>query len=96
MGTYWTVFLAKNPKNGYDSREELTIPTGLRGFASSSRDAVTSLIRMFGKSDFYFSEAIALCHISIKEFAKLRVDGVIVKVGKGSPARWKISERYLS
>ncbi|MDD1701591.1 MAG: hypothetical protein LUQ31_01255 [Methanoregula sp.] len=73
----------------------MKIPTGLRGFAASSRNAITALILKFGNSDFSFREAIELCQISVKEFAKLRVDGIIVKVGKGYPAHWRISQRYL-
>jgi len=76
--------------------EGVKIPTGLRGFAASTRDAVFEIREVFGNSEFYYRHAIERCHITRKEFAKLRTDGNLSKNGSRWPARWRLAQRYLS
>lgn len=76
--------------------EGVKIPTGLRGFAASTRDAVIEIRQVFGNSEFYYRHAIEKCHITHKEFAKLRTDGILIKNGSRWPARWRLAQRYSS
>ncbi len=79
-----------------DRKEGSVIPTALRGFGSSGRDAIARLGQRFGTEDFFYQDAIEQCQIDPKVFAKLRSDGVLIKIGKHWPVRWRISRRYLT
>ena len=96
MGTHRAVLPLCNRQSVKEAREGVKIPTRLRGFAYSTREAVTALRLMFGNSDFFYREAVNNCNIPAKEFAKLRTDGVIIKVDKHWPSRWRLAQRYLS
>lgn len=78
------------------NRGGLGLSTALRGFASSTREALAALLQRFGSSEFYFREALDECNIDPKVFAKLRADAVLVKIGKHWPARWRIACQYLT
>ncbi len=85
--------VAENHQSGLGGIE---IPTALRGFAASTRDAVVALRQMFGGSDFYYYQAIDECHLTPKQFARLRTDGILVKASRHWPVRWRLAQRYLS
>jgi hypothetical protein len=73
------------------------MPTTLKGFDGHSKKlAVYEIVQKFGSSEFYYQDAMQLEHIDAKLFAKLRTDGVLIKIGKLWPARWRIAQRYLS
>jgi len=59
------------------------------------REAVKGLAKTFGSSEFYYQDAISLCGIDAKVFAKLRTDGILIRVSRHWPARWRIADRYL-
>jgi hypothetical protein len=71
--------------------------TTLRGFHGDlKRQALAELQAVFGGSEFLFRDAVAMCDIDAKIFAKLSRDGVLVKTMKRWPAHWRISSQYLS
>ena len=78
------------------NQEGVGISTVLRGFAFSAREALAALRQRFGSSEFYFRQALDECHVDLKTFAKLRADGVLVKISKRWPARWRIAFQYLT
>jgi len=96
MGTHRVVLPVCYRQSVKRAREGVKIPTGLRGFAASTRDAVFRIREVFGSSEFYYRCAIERCHITRKEFAKLRTDGILIKNGSHWPARWRLAQRYLS
>ena len=72
------------------------MPTSLRGFDGySKRQAIEELEQKFEASEFYYRDAMQLEHINAKLFAKLYRDGILVKIGKLWPSRWRIARQYL-
>jgi len=70
--------------------------TSLRGFDRYSKmQALLALEQRFGAGEFYFRDAVELEHVDAKVFAKLRCDGILIKIGKLWPAKWRISSEYL-
>jgi hypothetical protein len=88
--------VCQRPTDNNERTEGVKIPTGLRGFAASTRDAVIEIRQVFGNSEFYYRDVIERCHITRKEFAKLRTDGILIKNGSRWPARWRLTQRYSS
>jgi hypothetical protein len=73
------------------------MPTTLKGFGGPSKKiAVHELVQKFGPCEFNYQDAMKLEHVDAQLFAKLRCDGVLIKIGKLWPARWKIAQRYLA
>ena len=70
--------------------------TALRGFAFSTREALAALKHRFGSSEFYFRQALEECNINPKAFAKLRADGIVVKLDMHWPSRWRIASQYVT
>jgi hypothetical protein len=68
----------------------------MRGFAFSARETLAALKQRFGSSEFYFRQALEDCHIDPKAFAKLRADGIVVKLDKHWPSRWRIASQYVT
>ncbi|MCX6686581.1 MAG: hypothetical protein NTV10_08125 [Methanoregula sp.] len=78
------------------SQGEVGTSTALRGFAFSARETLAALKQRFGSSEFYFRQALDECHIDPKAFAKLRADGIVVKLDSHWPSRWRIASQYVA